>query len=54
MKHVTFLPIYLVYFDLISNIFLCRYARKTLRMKLFTWCRVLSQAGLFGSGRART
>jgi len=41
-----------VHFDLISNIFLCRYASKTLRMKLFTWCRVISLAALFGSGRA--
>ena len=26
---------------------------RTHRMKLLTWCRVVSQAGLFGSGRAR-
>jgi len=31
---------------------LCKYS-KTLRIKLLTWCRVVSQAGLFGSGRAR-
>jgi len=31
---------------------LCKYSR-TLRLKLLTWWRVVSQAGLFGSGRAR-
>jgi len=41
------------HFELISSIFSCRYASRTLRMKLLTWCRVVSQAGLFGSGRAR-
>ena len=49
----NFLPIHVVHFDLISNIFLCRYASRTLRMKLLTWCRVVSLAGIFGSGRAR-
>ena len=39
-----------VHFALISNIFLCRYACRTLRMKLLTWCRVISRVGLFGSG----
>jgi len=42
-----------VRFDLISNIFSCRYASRTLGMKLLTWCRVVSQVGVFGSGRAR-
>jgi len=44
-----------VHFDLILNIFvmLCKYSR-TRRMKLLTWCRVVSQAGLFGSGWAWT
>jgi len=42
-----------VHFDLISNIYFFRYASRTLRMKLLTWCRVTSQAGLFGSDRAR-
>ena len=37
---------------LISNIFLCRYASRALRMKLLTWCRVISLAGLIGSDRA--
>jgi len=41
-----------VHFDFISNIFLCRYASRTLRMKLLTWCSVISLAGLFASGRA--
>jgi len=41
-----------VHFDLISNIFFCRYASRTLRMKLLTWCRVISRARLLGSGRA--
>ena len=35
-----------VHFDLISNIFLCRYASRTLRIKILTWCRVVSRAGL--------
>jgi len=38
---------------LFSNIFLCRYASRTLRIKLLTWCRVISLAGRFGSGRSR-
>jgi len=44
----------LLHFDIISNIFvsLCKYSR-TFRVKPLTWCRVVSQAGLFGSGRAR-
>jgi len=42
-----------VHFDLISNTFLCRYASRTLRMKLLTWCRVTRLAGLLSSGRAR-
>ena len=40
-----------VHIYLISNIFLCRYASKTLRMKLLAWCRVISLAALCGSGR---
>jgi len=47
---VLFCQFTVVHFDLISNIFLCRYASRTLRMKLLTWCRVISRAGLFGSG----
>jgi len=42
-----------VHFDLIPNIFLCRYASRTLRMKLLIWCRVLSLARLLGSARVR-
>jgi len=40
---------------ILINIFLCRYAStiELFRMKLLTWCRVVSQAGLFGSDRAR-
>ena len=49
----TFCQFTIVNFHLISNIFLCRYASTTPRMKLLTWCRVISLAGLFGSGRAR-
>jgi len=41
-----------VHFDLTSNIFFCRYASRTLRMKLLTWCRVINRAGFFVSGRA--
>jgi len=47
----TFCQFTVVHFDLISNIFLCRCASRTLRMQLLTWCRVISLAGLFGSGR---
>ena len=54
MQLGTFLPIpRCTHVDLISNIFFCRYASRTLRMKLLTWCRVICLAGLFGSGRAR-
>jgi len=35
-----------VHFDLISYIFLCRYANRTHRMKRLTWCRVISLGGL--------
>ena len=35
-----------VHFNLISNIFLCRYESRNLRMKLLTWCRVISRSGL--------
>ena len=35
-----------VHFDLISNIFLCRYASRTLRIKILTWCRVVSRSRL--------
>jgi len=35
-----------VHFDLISNIFLCHYASTTLRVKLLTWCRVITLAEL--------
>jgi len=37
---VLFCQFTVVHFDLISNIFLCRYASKSLRMKLLAWCRV--------------
>ena len=50
---VLFCQFTVVHFDLMSTILLCRYASRTLRMKLLTWCRVISLAGLFGSGRAR-
>ena len=47
VKRGTFLPIHrYVHFDLISNIFLCRDASITLRIKLLTWCGVISLAGL--------
>ena len=39
---VLFCHCTVVHFDLISNTFLCRYASRTLRMKLLTWCRVMS------------
>jgi len=42
---ILFCQFTVVHFDLISNVFLCRYASRTIRMKLFTWCRVISQAG---------
>jgi len=48
----SFLPIHRCAFWF-SNIFLCRYASRTLRIKLLTWCRVISLAGHFGSGRSR-
>jgi len=35
-----------VHFDLISNIFLCRYANRTIKVKRLTWCRVITLAGL--------
>jgi len=41
-----------VHFHLISKYSLGRDPSRTLRMKLFTWCRVISLAGLLGSGRA--
>ena len=44
VKHGTFFQITIVHFDLISNIFLCRYASRTLWMKSLTWCRVISRA----------
>ena len=46
-------PLCTCHLDLIPKIFLCRYASRTLRMKLLTWCRVISLTRLFGSGRAR-
>ena len=49
---ILFCQFTVVHFDLISNIFLCGYASRTLRMKLLTWCRVISLAGFFGSGWA--
>jgi len=52
VKLGTFCQFTVVHFDLISNIFLCRYTSRTLRMKLLTWCRVISRAELFGSDRA--
>jgi len=39
-----------VHFDFISNIFFCRYASRTLRMKLLTWCRVIRRAFRVGPG----
>ena len=42
VKLGTFCQFTVVHFHLISNIFLCRYASRTLRMKLLTWCRVMS------------
>jgi len=54
VKLGTFCQFMVTHFDLISNIFLCRYASGTLRMKLLTWCRVKSgQAFRVGSDRAR-
>jgi len=38
---VPFCQFTVVHFDLISNIFLCGYARRNHRMKLLTWCRVI-------------
>ena len=55
VKLGTFLPIHRCAFWLnLKYIFvsLCKYSR-TLRMTLLTWCRVISWARLFGSGRAR-
>jgi len=50
----TFCQFMVTHFDLISNIFLFRYASRTVRMKLLTWCRVKSGEGFrVGSGRAR-
>jgi len=46
---VLFCQFAVVRFDLISNIVLCLYARRTLRMKILIWCRVISRAGS-GSG----
>jgi len=42
-----------VNFDLISNIFSSRYASRTLRIKLLTWCRIVSQVGVFRLCRAQ-
>jgi len=46
VKLGTFCQFTVVHFDLISNIFLCRYASRTPRMKVLTWCRVISRAWL--------
>ena len=35
-----------MHFDLISNIFLCLYANRTLKVKRLIWCRVITLAGL--------
>jgi len=43
---VLFCQFTVVHFALISNTFLCRYASRTLRMKLLTRCRVISRAGI--------
>jgi len=48
----SFLPIHRCAFWF-SNVILCRYANRTLRIKLLTWCRVISLAGHFGSRRSR-
>ena len=53
VKLRLFLPIQRCAFWFNLNIFLCRYASRTLRIKLLTWCRVISLAGHFGSGRSR-
>ena len=53
VKLGTFCQFTVVHFDLISNIILCCYASRALRMKLLTWSRVISLPGLFGSGWAR-
>ena len=45
VKLATFCQFIVVHFDLISNILLCRYASRTLKMKLLTWCWVISLAG---------
>jgi len=52
---VLFCQFTVAHFDLISNIFvlLLVMPSRTLSMKLLTWYRVVSQTGLFGSGRAR-
>ena len=42
VKLDTFCQFSIVHFHLISNIFLCRYASITPRMKVLTWCRVMS------------
>jgi len=52
VKLRNFFQFTIVNFDLISNIFLCRYASRTLRVKLLTWCTAVSLAALFGSGQA--
>jgi len=46
VKHGTFLPIHRCAFSFNLKYILCRYASRTLRMKLLTWCRVVSLAGL--------
>jgi len=49
VKLGTFLPTHCWAFWFNLNIFLCRYASRTLRMKLLTWCRVTSRAVFFES-----
>ena len=53
MKLGTFLPIYRCAFGFtLKYMFASFYASRTLRMKLLTWCSIISLAGLFGSARA--
>ena len=47
---VLFCQFTVVHFDLISSIFFCRYASRTLKMQLLTWCKVISRGRLVGSG----
>ena len=53
VKLGSFMPIYRCAFGFNLKYIFRRYASRTLRMKLMTWCKVISLAGLFGSDRAR-